>query len=72
MDIVQILEGRGAKSPIIAEAHAGPRMGEARGLSIYFPLRDVWVFYRELAFAQRTRWADFLKAYLARGPRDTR
>ena len=63
-DVVGILEGRGAKSPIIAEAHAGPRTGEARGLSIYFPLRDEWVFYRDLAFTQRTRWAHFLEAYL--------
>jgi hypothetical protein len=51
--------------PIIAERHGGRRMRPARGLSIYFPpFRDPSVFYRELDFAQRTRWADFLDAYL--------
>ncbi|MGH7334623.1 MAG: clostripain-related cysteine peptidase, partial [Candidatus Rokuibacteriota bacterium] len=37
MDVMGIFEGRATKSPIIAEAHAGPRMRAARGLSIYFP-----------------------------------
>jgi hypothetical protein len=40
-------------------------MAPARGLSIYFPpFRDPSVFYRELDFAQKTRWADLLDAYL--------
>jgi hypothetical protein len=35
------------------------------GAERYFPpFRDPSVFYRELDFAQRTRWADFLDAYL--------
>jgi hypothetical protein len=51
--------------PIIAERHAGARMRPARGLSIYFPpFRDPSVFYLELDFARRTRWAEFLEAYL--------
>ncbi len=51
--------------PIIAEAHGGTRMRPARGLSIYFPpFRDPSIFYRELDFARRTRWAEFLEAYL--------
>jgi hypothetical protein len=40
-------------------------MARARGLSIYFPsLHDPSVFYRELDFARRTRWAEFLEVYL--------
>ncbi|HXH07980.1 MAG TPA: clostripain-related cysteine peptidase [Vicinamibacterales bacterium] len=51
--------------PVIAERHGGRRMAPARGLSIYFPpFRDPAVFYRELDFARRTRWADFLDAYM--------
>ena len=43
-------------------------MERASGLSIYFPpFRDRSVFYRELDFAGRTRWADFLDAYLGHG-----
>ena len=72
MDVMRIIEGKGAKSPVIAEAHAGPRMGAARGLSIYFPPSgDPWTLYRELNFAERTRWADFLDAYLTNDPRST-
>ena len=34
-------------------------------LSIYFPpFRDPPAFYRELDFARRARWAEFLRAYL--------
>jgi hypothetical protein len=55
----------GDRSPIIAEAHTGPGMQAARGLSIYFPpSRDPSVYYRELDFARRTRWADFLDVFL--------
>ncbi|MDP2701685.1 MAG: peptidase C11, partial [Candidatus Rokubacteria bacterium] len=57
-----------ARSPIIAERHAGQRMAPARGLSIYFPaFRDPSVFYHELEFTRRTRWGDFLDAYLGNG-----
>jgi hypothetical protein len=51
--------------PIIAERHRGAGMAKARGLSIYFPsLHDPSVFYRELDFARRTRWTEFLEVYL--------
>jgi hypothetical protein len=54
--------------PIIAEPHGGRRMAPARGLSIYLaPFRDPSMFYGELDFARRTRWADFLRAYLGTG-----
>jgi hypothetical protein len=33
--VQRAIEGKGARSPIIAEGHGGPRMGPARGLSIY-------------------------------------
>ena len=65
LDVMAIIEGRNAKSPILEEAHAGPGLGAARGLSIYFPPSgELWALYRDLAFAQRTRWPDFLEAYL--------
>jgi hypothetical protein len=53
------------RSPVIAEAHTGAGIPAARGLSIYFPpRRDPSVYYRELDFARRTRWADFLDVFL--------
>jgi hypothetical protein len=53
--------------PILAAAHVGARLRAARGLSIYFPpFREPSIFYKELLFAQRTRWADFLDAYLGK------
>jgi hypothetical protein len=67
-DIRRIIEGREAKSPVIAEAHAGPRTPAARGLSIYFPpAPHPSRFYRDLDFARRTRWAELLEAHLGRG-----
>ncbi len=55
----------GDRSPILAEAHTGSGMQAARGLSLYFPpFRDPSVYYRELDFARRTRWADFLDVFL--------
>jgi hypothetical protein len=54
--------------PIIAARHCGPNLAAATGLSIYFPpFREPSIFYRELDFASRTRWADFLDAYLGKG-----
>jgi hypothetical protein len=54
--------------PILAERRGGRRMEPARGLSIYFPAyRDSSVFYRELDFARRTRWAEFIEAYVDAG-----
>ena len=59
-DVIESNEG-----PIIAEQHVGPHMAPASGLSIYFPpFHDPTSIYRELDFARRTRWADFLDAYL--------
>ncbi len=69
LDVRRAIEAGGG--PIIAEAHGGARMRRARGLSIYFPpFRDPSVFYRELDFANRTRWAEFLEAYLTDDPPD--
>jgi hypothetical protein len=66
LEVQRAIEAQGG--PIIAERHAGRRMAPARGLSIYFPpFRDPSVFYRELDFARRTRWAEFLEAYLGKG-----
>ena len=67
-DLRGAIEGRAARSPLFAEAHTGPRVDPARGLSIHFPaFRNPAVHYRELDFARRTRWADVMDAYLGRG-----
>ena len=64
-DVRHALEAR--PGPILAAAHVGRRLSPTRGLSIYFPpFRDPSIFYRELAFAQQTRWVDFLDAYLGK------
>lgn len=63
--VVRAIEGKGTESPIIEASHCGARMAPAQGLSIYFPpFRDPSAFYRKLDFARRTRWAEFLEAYL--------
>ena len=68
LDIQRLIDGHEARSPVIAEGHVGQRMVAARGLSIYFPAYpDLSVHYRELDFAQRTAWAEFLDAYLGKG-----
>ena len=63
-EVQRVIDGQEARRPIIAEGH-GAGMAPARGLSIYFPpFRDSSAHYRELDFARRTRWADFVEAYL--------
>jgi len=58
-----MIDGGEARSPIIAEGHAGASMAPARGISIYFqPFLDRSAFYRELDFASATHWADLLDA----------
>jgi hypothetical protein len=65
VEIQRVTEGQGTRGPVIAAGHVGPRMTPARGLSIYFPTyRDPSIHYRELDFAKRTAWADFLEGYL--------
>jgi hypothetical protein len=67
-DLQRAIEGHEGQRAIIAHGHVGAGMASARGLSIYFPpFRDPSVYYRELDFARRTRWADFLDAFLATG-----
>ena len=67
-DLRRAIEGKAARSPLFAEAHTGPRVDPARGLSIHLPaFRNPAVHYRELDFARRTRWADVMDAYLGRG-----
>src|SRR4030095_12105835 len=65
--VMAVLDGKGARSPLTAEAHPGPEVERARGLSIYFPgTHDPGVHYRALDFAQRTAWAEFLEAHLGK------
>jgi Clostripain family len=67
-DVQRLIDGDEARSPIIAEGHAGASMAPARGISIYFPLvLDRSAFYRALDFASATHWADLLDAYLGSG-----
>jgi hypothetical protein len=67
-DVQRLIDGDQARSPIIAQGHAGRDLAAARGLSIYFPLAlDRSAFYRELDFVAATRWADFLEAFLGAG-----
>jgi hypothetical protein len=62
-DVQHAIEG--TTSPIIAQAHAGARLRAAAGLSIYFPpFRNPSAFYTDLEFARRTRWVEFLDAYV--------
>jgi hypothetical protein len=64
-EIQQVIDGQESRSPVIAEGHVGQRMRAARGLSIYFPTHwNPSVRYRELDFAKRTVWAEFLEAHL--------
>jgi hypothetical protein len=63
--VVQIIEGRGAPSPVLEHASVGRRLRSARGLSIYFPPgAGPFAGYRDLAFTRQTRWAELL---IARG-----
>jgi hypothetical protein len=64
-DVTNAIEGKGARTPIVAERHLGPGMQKVRGISIYFPpFKNPSVFYKELDFANKTKWGDFLSAYL--------
>jgi hypothetical protein len=69
-DVCAIIDGDGTQSPIIAAGHVGEEMAPARGLSIYFPSVPVVAHYETLDLARRTRWGEFLAAYLgsARAP----
>jgi len=64
-ELQRVIDSPGPRGPIIAAGHVGPRMTRARGLSIYFPAyRDPSIHYRELDFAKRTAWGEFLEAHL--------
>jgi len=64
--VIDSIEGRVKKAtPIVAEGHLGPRMERVKGISIYFPpFRNPSVYYKELDFANTTKWGDFLEKYL--------
>jgi hypothetical protein len=66
--VVAVLSSRAGEEPLVASGHVGPRLASAHGLSIYFPgAAPVASHYHELAFARRTRWGNFLDAYLGAG-----
>jgi hypothetical protein len=63
-EVQRVIDGHGTPTPILAEGH-GAGLKPARGISIDFPSeRQPSAYYRDLDFARRTRWADFLDAYL--------
>jgi len=63
--VKRIMDGKDGDSPLIAERHLGENLRGVRGLSIYMPpFRHPSDFYGELDFANQTRWAEFLEAYL--------
>jgi len=63
LGVIRAIEGNGATSPIIAEKHAGPRMGSVKGLSIYWPLvKEPSAYYQNLDFAAATQWGELLGA----------
>src|SRR3972149_1682301 len=65
--VIDAIEGRAKKvTPLVAEGHLGPRMERVKGISIYFPpFRNPSVYYKELDFANTTKWGDFLEKYLS-------
>jgi hypothetical protein len=54
----------GESSPLIAEAHHGSEVDNARGLSIYLPARVLSPLYSQLQFASTYRWDEFLDAFI--------
>jgi hypothetical protein len=66
VEIQRMTDGQATRGPIIAAGQVGPRMMPSRGLSIYFPAyRDPSIHYRELDFATRTAWGEFVEVYLS-------
>jgi len=53
-----------AASPVLAEAHHGPGVDNASGLSIYLPVRVLSPLYSGLDFAKEHRWDEFLTAFV--------
>jgi hypothetical protein len=60
--VVDLLTGE--SSPLIAEAHHGSAVDNARGLSIYLPARVLSPLYSQLQFAEKYRWNEFLDAFI--------
>jgi hypothetical protein len=59
------LEKGPLRSFVVAEAHKGPSMQRATGVSIYCPTprSRISVAYDRLAFSRKTRWDEFIQAY---------
>jgi hypothetical protein len=55
---------RGETSPLVAEGHYGSEVINARGLSIYLPVRILSPLYGQLEFAQQHSWDEFLDALI--------
>jgi hypothetical protein len=52
------------KGFIVSSGYLGSSMKRSNGLAIYFPTRNISELYAKLEFAKKTRWGDFLKAYI--------
>lgn len=54
-----------AASSIVASGYKGPAVDNSRGVSIYFPKRKLSPLYKTLDFTKKSKWDEFLTAYLA-------
>jgi hypothetical protein len=60
MDILQ----PGDDEFIIASGNLTKSMSGAHGVSIYFPVREIYLkYYSKLDFAKKSKWDEFVKAY---------
>jgi hypothetical protein len=62
--IAKVTEGiRLIELSVIANT-VGPSLKNARGISIYFPERNIHSSYKEAYFLERNNWGGFLSRYL--------
>ena len=50
---------------MIAEGHLGDKVTPCGGVTVYFPVPpgNVSPYYKDLRFARRHKWDEFLRAY---------
>lgn len=54
-----------AAAAIVASGYKGPAVDNSKGISIYFPKRNLSPLYKTLDFTKQSSWDEFLVAYLA-------
>jgi len=50
---------------IVKSGFKGRNVANSRGVSIYFPTKEVSPLYTKLDFARKGKWDEFLKAYVS-------